>query len=398
MKATAARVSSFGANPFATMTQLANESGAVNLGQGFPDYAPPAFVLEAAQQAHAALYDTAHHQYAPPKGWPRLQRAVSGTLADRLGFTPDPDAEITITHGATEAMHATIQALIEPGEEVIVLEPMYDMYVPQIEFAHGVAVFVALERQAKTWTLDLERLRAACSNRTKALILNSPHNPTGKVFSRTELEGIAALALEFDFFVLSDEAYDRLIFGVPHIPIASLPGMRDRTVTIGSGGKTFNVTGWRIGWAVANPEVSAAIRRGHQWVPFTVSTPVQEAIALCLERAPGLNYFSDLPSGLKTKRDFLLEVLRAANLEPEVPDGGYFIITETSRFAPHTDAAAQRFVKEFGIAAIPMTVFYAPVHKHLAPNCLRFAFCKSEITLEAAAKKFLHPEFSRAKL
>jgi aspartate/methionine/tyrosine aminotransferase len=384
VKATASRVSSFGVNPFAAMTQLANESGAVNLGQGFPDYAPPAFVLEAAREA----FSSPHHQYAPPKGWPRLQRAVSNALSSSLGFEANPELEITITHGATEAMHAATQALLEPGDEAIILEPFYDMYAPQVGFTGATAKYVALERENGTWKLDLEKLRNACSSRTKVLILNTPHNPTGKVFSRAELEGIANLALEFDFYVLSDEAYDRLIFDVNHISIASLPGMRERTVTIGSAGKTFNVTGWRVGWCIASPNVSAAIRRGHQWVPFAASTPVQEAVAICLEQAPDLNYFRDLPASLSLKRDALLEMLRNANLEPEVPDGGYFVIAPTDRFAANTDQAAQRFVREFGIAAIPMTVFYAPEHKHLAPNCLRFAFCKSEATLAAAAQKF----------
>ena len=391
MKATAMRVSSFGVNPFAAMTQLAVQTGAVNLGQGFPDYAPPAFVLEAAREA----FSSPHHQYAPPKGWPRLQRAVSSVLSSSLGFEPNPELEVTITHGATEAMHAATQALLEPGEEAIILEPLYDMYAPQVGFTGATAKYVALERENGTWKLNLEKVRAACSSRTKVLILNTPHNPTGKVFSRSELEGIAALALEFDFYVLSDEAYDRLTFGVPHIPIASLPGLRERTVTIGSAGKTFNVTGWRVGWCVASANVSAAIRRGHQWVPFAASTPVQEAVAICLEQAPSLNYFRDLPAGLSLKRDALLEMLREANLEPEVPDGGYFVIVDTQRFAANTDEAAQRFVREFGIAAIPMTVFYAPEHKHLAPNCLRFAFCKSEATLAAAAQKFSRPAFLR---
>jgi aspartate/methionine/tyrosine aminotransferase len=384
VKATAVRVSSFGVNPFAAMTQLAVQTGAVNLGQGFPDYAPPTFVLEAAQEAFSGQ----HHQYAPPRGWPRLQRAVSGALSASLGFEPNPELEVTITHGATEAMHAATQALLEPGDEAIILEPLYDMYAPQVGFTGATAKYVALERENGTWKLDLETLRAACSSRTKVLILNTPHNPTGKVFTKSELEGIAALALEFDFYVLSDEAYDRLTFDVPHISIASLAGMRERTVTIGSAGKTFNVTGWRVGWCIASAEVSAAIRRGHQWVPFAASTPVQEAVAICLERAPSLNYFRDLPAGLRLKRDALLEMLHNANLEPEVPSGGYFVIVDTQRFATNTDEAAQRFVREFGIAAIPMTVFYAPEHKHLAPNCLRFAFCKSEATLAAAAEKF----------
>ena len=384
MKATAARVSSFGVNPFAAMTQLAVQTAAVNLGQGFPDYPPPGFVLEAARAAFSSL----HHQYAPPRGWPRLQRAVSSALSGALGFEANPELEVTITHGATEAMHAATQALLEPDDEAIILEPLYDMYAPQVGFTGAQAKYVALERENGTWKLNLETLRNACSSRTKVLILNTPHNPTGKVFSRTELEGIAALALEFDFYVLSDEAYDRLTFDVPHIPIASLPGMRERTVTIGSAGKTFNVTGWRVGWCIASPEVSAAIRRGHQWVPFAASTPVQEAVAICLERAPSLNYFRDLPASLSLKRDALLEMLPAFSQLAQLRDRGYFVIVDTRRFAATTDEAAQRFVREFGIAAIPMTVFYAPEHKHLAPNCLRFAFCKSEATLAAASERF----------
>ena len=365
------------------MTRLAQELNAVNLGQGFPDYPPAAFVLEAAQEALSANA----HQYSPPKGWPRLARAVSAALEHGLGFQPDADQEVTITHGATEAMYATLQALVEPGEEVIVLEPMYDMYVPQIEFAYGVPRFVALERVNGTWQLDLETLRAACSSRTKALILNTPHNPTGKVFTPQELQGIANLAHEFDFYVLSDEAYDRLVYDVPHTRIASLPGMRDHTITIGSAGKVFGATGWRIGWAIANTEVSAAIRRGHQWFPFCAATPVQEAVALCLERAEGHGYYVTLSHELRDKRDFLAHALRQAGFAPEHPNGGYFIIADTGHFASNTDEAARKLVMEYGVASIPTSVFYSLEHKALAPNALRFAFCKTQATLERATER-----------
>jgi aspartate/methionine/tyrosine aminotransferase len=382
MKPLASRVANFAPSPFAAMTALALEHGAVNLGQGFPDFAPPDFVLEAAKEAFAGNL----HQYAPPRGHARLQRAVSETLAASLGFIPDPESEITITVGATQAMYSSIQALLEPGDETIILEPTYDMYAPQVALSGGIAKYLPLEPE-NNFALNLEQLRALCSSQTKILILNTPNNPTGKVFNRSELEGIAALALEFDFYVLSDEAYDRLVYGVNHVCIASLPGMRERTVTIGSAGKMFSVTGWRIGWAISSASLAAAIRRGAQWVPFAAATPVQEAIAIALEQAKTNNYFSSFQAEMLKRRDLLAQILGDAGLEFWQPQGGYFINADTSRFSSDTNDLAKRFVQKIGVAAMPMQMFYSSDHANIAPKALRFAFCKTRETLEAAGER-----------
>ena len=381
MKATAQRVANFGPNPFATMTALAVQHGAVNLGQGFPDFAPPDFVVEAAQEA----FRSSLHQYAPTRGWPRLMRAVSASLGPSLGFIPDPDLEVTIAHGATQGMYSALQALLEPGDEVVILEPQYDMYTPQVLLAGGVPRYAQIRFQGGAWIFDPEELRAVVTARTKAIILNTPHNPTGKVFTRAELEGIAAIALEFDLYVLSDEVYDRLTYGAPHVRIASLPGMRDRTLTLGSAGKAFSVTGWRIGWVIASPAVSDAIRKGHQWVPFSAATPVQEAVAIALERAASMGYDQSMRAAFAARRDQLEDALKRARLEVNRPDGGYFLTVDVSGFGADVDDLARRFVTDVGVAPIPMTVFYAD--KSRAPRVLRFAFCKAESTIAAAAER-----------
>jgi aspartate/methionine/tyrosine aminotransferase len=393
MKPLASRVANFAPSPFSAMTALALEHGAVNLGQGFPDFAPPEFVLAAAQQAFSGNL----HQYAPPRGHARLQRAVSETLAGNLGFAPNPEAEVTIAVGATQAMYSSIQALLEPGDEAIILEPTYDMYAPQVSLSGGIAKYLPLEAE-NNFALNLEKLRALCSGKTKILILNTPNNPTGKVFNQTELEGIAALALEFDFYVLSDEAYDRLVYGVHHICIASLPEMRERTVTIGSAGKMFSVTGWRIGWAIASPSISAAIRRGAQWVPFAAATPVQEAIAIALEQTKTNNYFQSFQAQMCDRRDLLAQIMKNAGLEFWQPQGGYFINADTSRFTGDTNDLAKRFVQEIGVAAMPMQMFYSSDHASLAPKALRFAFCKTRETLTAAGERLTKAALSKLRI
>ena len=383
MKSTASRVSGFGPSAFGEMTLLAQQVGAVNLGQGFPDFPPPPFVLDAARQAFAGQA----HQYAPPKGWPRLQRAISGLLAPQLGFMPDPDLEVTITVGATQALHATMQALLDPGDETIVMQPKFDTYTPQLELTESVPVYVKLEPTVDGWKLDLERLRAACSSRTKLLILNTPHNPTGKIFTRVELEGIARIALEFDLFVIADEVYDRLFFDVPHVSIASLPGMRERTITIGSAGKIFGATGWRVGWTVASPDVTAAIRRGHQWVPFCATAPIQEAVAIALEDAEFEAYEQSMRADFQAKRDFLCAALSRAGFKPWVPQGSYYVVADASSLTDDALGFSRRMVTEARVAAMPGNVFYIPQDEPSAPPFFRFAFCKTQATLEMAAER-----------
>ncbi len=365
------------------MTLLAQQVGAVNLGQGFPDFAPPPFVLDAARQAFAGKA----HQYAPPKGWPRLQHAISGLLAPQLGFAPDPDLEVTITVGATQALHATMQALLDPGDEAIVMQPKFDTYTPQLELAEGKPVYINLEPTVDGWALDLDRLRAACTGKTKLLMLNTPHNPTGKIFTRAELEGIARIASEFDLFVIADEVYDRLFFDALHVSIASLPGMRERTITVGSAGKIFGATGWRIGWTVASADVTNAIRRGHQWVPFCATTPIQEAVAIALEHVDFRAYEQSVRADFRAKRDFLCAALSRAGFRPWIPQGSYYVVADASDLTDDALGFSRRMVMEARLAAMPGNVFYTPQDEHSAPPFFRFAFCKTQATLEAAAER-----------
>ena len=383
MKDYALRNSSFLPSAFGEMTFLAAQHGAVNLGQGFPDFTPPDFVIKAAKEAFSSKL----HQYAPPRGHARLQQALAKTLEPQLGFAPDPLFEVTVHCGATQALHATMQALLEPGDEVIVLEPQFDTYTPQVLLAEGVPVYVPLHPRENTWELDFNELRAACSSKTKLMLLNTPHNPTGKVFSRIELEKIAAIALEFDFYVIADEVYDRLVYGVPHISLASLPAMRERTITIGSAGKMFSVTGWRVGWTISSREIASAIRAGLQWTTFAAATPVQEAIALCLERMNEIGYEQDFRSSFQVKRDQLVASLEGAGFKVWLPDGAYYIVADASRFTDNVAEFSKRLVTEFKLAAMPMNVFYSAANRVTAIAGFRFAFCKSAITLDRAAEK-----------
>lgn len=379
----AARVTNLAPNAFSAMTVLAQAHGAVNLGQGFPDFAPPEFVLQAARDAFTGGW----HQYAPPSGWPRLQRAIAMTLEPTLGYLPDAQGEVTVTIGATQALHAALQTIVSAGDEVIILEPRFDSYSPQVRLCEGRPVPIALEVVDGRWMLDFDKLKAAITARTRAIILNTPHNPTGKVFEQTELEQLAAIALEFDLWVIADEVYDRLAFDAPHVSLASLPGMRERTVTIGSAGKIFSVTGWRIGWTVAPPLFSAALRAGHQWVPFCATVPVQEAVAVALEAAQANGYYADLNAQFKSARDYLKPVLERVGFAPLQPQGGYFIIAGCDALTNDVLEFSRFLVTEIGVAAMPVPLFHDDEMRHLALPALRFAFCKRVETLHAAAER-----------
>ena len=390
----AQRVQSFGATVFAEFTALALEHDAVNLGQGFPDFPAPAFVVEAARAAVAA----GHNQYARSAGHPRLVKALSAVYSPLFGRELDPMREIVITTGATEAIFAAIQALVDPGEEVILIEPFYDSYPAAVIMAGGKPVYVPLRPRtgassAQDWRLDLEELEQAITPRSRLLVLNTPHNPVGKVFARQELESIAALVQEHGLLVLSDEVYEWMTYDdAAHVRLATLPGMWERTVTVGSAGKTFSVTGWKIGWAIAPPKLAHAVLMAHQWIPFAVTTPLQEAVGAAFEQADGLGYFTDLRTMYQSKRDKLAGVLADVGLTPVTPLGSYFILVDTS----HLDAPASTddprdvqvcrwLTRETGVAAIPPSAFYSPQHKHLAKDVARFCFCKTDAVLDAAA-------------
>ncbi|MCC9077757.1 aminotransferase class I/II-fold pyridoxal phosphate-dependent enzyme [Litorilinea aerophila] len=396
----AARVRGFGTTVFAEFTALAIEHNAVNLGQGFPNFPAPDFIKEAAQRAIAADLN----QYARSAGHPRLVNALSAVYSPLFGRELDPLHEIVVTVGATEGIFATIQALVEPGDEVILIEPFYDSYPAAVTMAGGTPVYVPLRptanrERAAGWALDMDELRAAFSPRTRLLILNTPQNPIGKVFSREELAQIAALVQEFDAYVLSDEVYEWMVYGdgqepVEHVRIATLPGMWERTITLGSAGKTFSVTGWKIGWAIAPAPIAHAIFMAHQWIPFAVATPLQEAVACAFEEAEARGYFNWLRTTYRQKRDRLLQVLQEVGLQPVSPDGSYFIIFETGHLdvpvPPNTRrdyAVCRWFTQEVGVAAIPPSPFYSPPHKHLTDNLARFTFCKTDDLLEEAAER-----------
>ncbi len=401
----ARRVQGFEETVFAEFTALALATGAINLGQGFPNFAAPDFIKQAAQDAIAADLN----QYTRSGGHPRLVEALSQVYSPVYGRALDPMTEIVTTVGATEGIYATIQGLVDPGDEVIMLEPFYDSYPAATVMAGGVPVYVPMEQpeshtedapHASSWKLDMDRLRDAFTEHTRLFIVNSPYNPVGKVFSRAELQDIAAIVQEHSrrhqpVYVLSDEAYEWMTYdGVQQERIATLPGMWEHTISLGSAGKTFSVTGWKIGWAIAPPEIIDAILKAHQWIPFTISTPCQEAVAVALEETQKGEYLPWLSRMYQAKRDILLHGLRAAGLTPHAPQGSYFILAETGHLPiptrtgePRDVTACRWLTSEFGVVAIPPSAFYSPEHQYLVANLARFTFCKTDETLIEAGRR-----------
>ncbi len=396
----APRVRSFGITVFAEFSALALQHSAVNLGQGFPNFPAPDFVKAAAQQAIGADLN----QYARSGGHLRLVKALSNVYSPLFARELNPLTEIVITVGATEGIFATIQALVAPGDEVILIEPFYDSYPASVIMAGGTPVYVPLRPQpaatsSADWILDMDELEAAFTERTRLLMINTPQNPVGKILTLAELQKIAALAQKYNILVLSDEVYEWMVYSDPartveHRRIATLPGMWERTITLGSAGKTFSVTGWKIGWAIAPAHLVHAINMAHQWIPFAVATPLQEAVGIALETAPQQDYFTWLSGMYQAKRDKLLNALNAAGLKPVCPDGSYFILVDTSHLDVALEAGSPRdfslcrwFTRTVGVAAIPPSAFYNPQNQHLAANLVRFCFCKTDEMLDEAAKR-----------
>lgn len=376
----ASRLHGLGTTIFAEMSALATRTGAINLGQGFPDTDGPAVMLEAAVEA---LRSGQHNQYPPGPGIAPLREAVAAHQRRFYGLEFDPQTEVLITTGATEAVAAALLALVEPGDEVIALEPYYDSYAAVIAMAGGVRVPVTLA--APEFRLDLAALRAAVTPRTKLLLINSPHNPTGAVLTREELAGIAALARERDLLVVTDEVYEHMTYdGVPHLPLATFPGMRERTVTISSAGKTFAVTGWKIGWVCAPAGLVAAVRTAKQFLTYVSGGPLQPAVALAL----GLDdsYYQRLRDDLQAKRDLLCEGLAQLGFEVSVPRGTYFVTTDVRPLGYDSGVEFCRMLPErCGVVAIPHEVFYD--HKEAGRPLVRWAFCKrDEVLTEALAR------------
>ena len=373
------RMQGFGTTIFAEMSALAAATGSINLGQGFPDTDGPPEVIEAAVAAIRA----GDNQYPPGIGIAPLRAAVAEHQQRFWGLTFDPDTEVLITAGATEAVAATLLALLEVGDEVIVLEPYYDSYAACIAMAGAQRRCVTLRPPDYSFALDA--LRAAVTPRTRAVLLNSPHNPTGKVFSRTELEAIAALCVEHDLIAITDEVYEHLVYdGVAHIPLATLPGMRDRTVTISSAGKTFSMTGWKTGWICARPELVAAVRTVKQFITYVHGAPFQHAAAAGL-RLPD-SYFDDLAAELAEKRDLLSGGLVEAGFDVFAPAGTYFVTVDIRTLGESDGLVFCRTLPErCGVVAVPTVVFYDDVAAG-AP-LVRFTFCKRREVLEDAVQR-----------
>ena len=373
------RLAGSGTTIFAEMSALAVATGSINLGQGFPDTDGPPEIARAAADAILAGWG---NQYPPGAGIPELRAAVAEHQKRFYGLDFEPDAEVLVTAGATEAIAAALLALLEPGDEVVAFEPYYDSYAACIAMAGGTRVPVTLH--PPTFRPDLDALRGAITPKTRLLLLNSPHNPTGMVLTREEAVAIAEVACERDLLVVTDEVYEHLVFGVEHIPLATLPGMRERTVTIGSSGKTFSFTGWKIGWVTGTPELVAAVRTAKQFLTYVSGGPFQYAVAQAL-RLPAA-YFAGLQADLLRKRDLLAGGLRDAGFEVYLPDGTYFITTDISGLTDIDGMAFCQSLPELcGVVAIPNQVFYD--HAETARSLVRFAFCKKDEVLAEAVQR-----------
>ena len=379
---TALRYRAFGPSVFSRVTELANQHGAVNLAQGFPDFDPPPVLREAA----AAAMSTGYNQYSPSIGSAALREAVAADRAERFGLAYDPATEVTITAGATEAMWCAVQAFVEPGDEVVVVAPFYEQYPAAVVAAGGTVRYVTT-----TWpdfTLDPAALEAAFSPRTKLVVVNTPNNPTGRVVPAAELAAVGRLAERFGAYIVADEPYEHLTYGTPHLPVASVPECRDRTITLSSISKTFNATGWRVGWALAPAHLTAAVRRVHQFVTFAGPTPLQEATAAVLASPAYADYLAELRTSYAERRAILLDYLRRPQLGLEVlePEGAFFVLAHCGGddLAYCTDLVTTRRV-----AALPASVCFGD--PSAGRGLVRFVFCKRLETLHAAGERLLAP-------
>ena len=372
------RLQGFGTTVFTEMTRLAQQHDAINLGQGFPNFDGPEFIKEAAVRA----IEGGANQYCRSFGTPELNRAIAAHQHRFYDLDFDPDDEITVMNGATEVIFATCQALCEAGDEIVFFEPFYDSYRASVAMAGATSKVVTLE--APSFEYRPEALERAIGPRTRALLINTPHNPTGKVFGRQELEHIAELCRRHDLLAISDEVYEHLVFEGEHIPFASLPGMRERTITISSTGKTFSLTGWKIGYACAPRDLTAALRTAHQFITFCNSAPMQPAMAGALG-APDA-FYETLTHEYRVRRDRLCDGLQQAGFEVLVPAGTYFALADIRPLGYDDDVEFCRMLPaKVGVAAVPPTAFY--VHKEAGRHLVRFAFCKTLELLDEAVDR-----------
>ena len=373
------KASSFTESVIRDMTRLANLHGAINLGQGFPDFAAPAALKGAAGRAIAED----HNQYPITWGVPAFREAIAAKYARDYGMSVDPETELCVTCGSTEAMIATMLGVLDPGDEVVVFEPFYENYGPDAILSDAVPRLVTL--RPPDWTLDGAELRAAFSDRTRAVVINTPNNPTGKVFSRGELEAIAALCVRHDAIAITDEIYEHIVYdGAEHVPMATVPGMEDRTVTISALSKTYSVTGWRVGWAIAPTPLMAGIRPVHDFLTVAAAAPLQVAGITALELPA--SYYEEMVAGYAARRETIMRILADAGFEARPPSGAYYVMADCSHLGLDDDVAtARHLVEHVGVAAVPGSSFFSDPAD--GAHLLRFAFCKELATLEAAGER-----------
>ncbi len=378
---TSKKLRRFGTTIFSEMTKLALEHEAINLSQGFPDFEGPSSAVDAVVDA----LKSGGNQYARSMGHPPLVEAIAETQRIQHGLRYDPMTEVGVTSGATEAIAAALLGLLDPGDEVVLFEPFYDSYPAGVVMAGATARYVTL--RFPDFALDVDALRAAITDETKAIVINTPHNPTGKVFTAAELEVIAELAIANDLVVISDEVYEYLTYDdAEHLTIASLPGMRERTLRISSAGKSYSFTGWKVGWGLGDPAMVAAMQAAHQFLTFATATPIQAGLAEAMTRLPSL-YYEHLRAEYTARRDFLVDALESANLKTSVPKGTYFVLADFSAIFDGDDRAfAKHLIETAGVAAIPPSVFYESEPAE-GRTLIRFAFCKRMSTLERAAER-----------
>ena len=365
------------------MTRICDDVGGYNLSQGFPDFEAPEEIKEAAIRAIL----NGCNQYPVTFGEPKLREAIAKKVADYNKIKCNPETDITVTCGATEAMIATLKAIINPGDEVIIFEPFYENYGPDTILSGATPRYVTL--RPPNWDYSSEELTSAFNEKTKAIIINTPHNPTGKVFSKNELQEIANLCIKWDCFAVTDEIYEHILYdGEEHISIASLNGMADRTITINSISKTYSVTGWRVGWAIANAKITSRIRKVHDFFTVGAPTPFQEAAAFALSMPE--SYYKSLRLRYDQLRNFLFAVLSEVGFKPFLPKGSYYIIAETDELMEKLSVEddfsfSRKLIELTGVATVPGTSFYASPNKGL--NQVRFAFCKKLETLESVERR-----------